>query len=75
LDAIGVITPECCGMKAALSRDNAIGRIGDFGEYIVAREVDKDTQEPFSPQADVRVTRYTMKNGMAPLDNKGFCPC
>ncbi len=75
MDAIGVITPDCCGVKAALTRSNSIGRIGEFGEYIVAREVDKRSQEPFSPQADVRVTRFTLKKGMAPLENKGFCPC
>lgn len=72
---IGVITTDCCGAKSALTASNPIGRIGEFGEYIVAREVKRNNRKLLSPKADVRVTRYSLKKGVPPIDNKGFCPC
>lgn len=65
---------DCCN-TGALTKDNNKAQIGLPGRYILAREVSKCGNDIYAPQADVRVTKYELKNGVVPMPNAGFCPC
>lgn len=75
LNTVGIINKGCCGKKQALTADNQIGTIGQFGEYVIAREIHGTTMKILAPNADARVNKFTLKKGIAPMADTGFCPC